>query len=905
MLDITEIINKKYSALAIGASVIVLLSIAHFSSSFSLFNGFSSDFLMRTLPSTQASKEIIVIEADVRYRESGDEVWLTVLNQLLEHDVKQIAFNFLPSHVSEQFYQLAVASGKVVFAANVTKSLEANDLVVQAFPPAVAQNDIAYGLISTIPSQQGIYRFQHSTIKANGIVFPSFEKRVAQQTLKNRDDLPDSDYRVNFIGAQDRIPKLRIKRVLTGGVVNELVSGRTVLVGLNRHGTLANYYTPISIDQNLTSEVMFHAFALDTLLSQRQINLFPSWAFVLLIIIITGLNLFLCQRLKFQMSLVVSIFMTVIFIISCWLALHVFSIWLPFVELFLAQWISFSLVWRLRVTQENEKLDQMLLGLSSKLREKVTPVSFYRTEEPWDQLISLINQSLNLNRFIFLERVKGDHRLKEIKAFNCNIDQIIEPRRDYERTPYSTAISENKPIIPTRTYLEKLEVEETQYLAPLIFAGEVLGFWAFSIEPGRIQSLVRFNALTSGFMAQISEILHYRQEWQKRMRTEQNKLWSYLRVEGGAEYIQQLNQSVTLLDKRVSELQEVFNNINTSCVVYDLFGRVLLVNKFMEDFVQSVGLRLFNMTMLDFIKEITGFDEDYAKGLLQKTIFDRELVSLPVTSKEIGSNFMLHMRPLIYDEKQDADEFIPDESNVFQISGVLCELIDMSKIKSLYQLKEQMFERFNYQIRNDFSSVLFGLSMLEDKQLPEETRKLVIDNTQDKINETLGMLDLVKEQIDVDVEGMISDTLLCYPVDGRKPLQKIISHLSEEIKRRNIALNLQLPKLISLVFASPTELETVLEAIMMAMITDTYDGGDIKIEVKEKDANVYYNIINSGVGISDNKLQELNKGRSDYEPEMLKFHYAIRCVNRWGGSLKISSKIGEGSKAELLLRKFM
>lgn len=897
--------NKKYTALIIGITIVIMLWTAHFFAFFNQANGFSYDLLMRSYPSSKASEKVIVIEMDSNYADRGDEVWLRLLEQLLKYDVNQIAFTFLPEQASSQFYQLAVDSGKTVFGVHVIKNQEYQSWVMPPLPKAVGDKEITFGLVSAVPNQDGVFREQHSVINANGLDFSGFEKRVAEQVLDKTVVLPEVNFRVNFVGNQDRIPRIRIQRVLSGGLVGELVSGRTVLVGVNSHEILSQYYTPISTEGILTSEVMFHAFALDTLLSDRQISILDDWVVFLLILLITGISLFQCQWLSFQTSLLVSMVVTLAFIVITWLMLQVINIWVPLVELLLAEWLSFSMVWRYRVTQESDSLDQMLLGLSEKLREKVLPVSFYRTEEPWEQLIAMINQSLSLNRMIFLERVEGDHRLKEIKALNCGIEDIKEVRRDYERTPYSIAISENKPILLEKVYLKEVEIEELQYLAPLIFAGEILGFWAFTIEPDKLSSQVKFNTLTNAFMVQISEILHYRQEWQKQVQREDNKLWSYLRVEGGAESFQQLNQSVAVMEKRVSELQEVFNSINTSCIVYDLFGRVLLVNNDMEEFAQKMSLRLFNMTMLEFIVETGGYDEVDARNILQKVIFDHEQISVPVVHAETKRSYMLRLRPLDYKESKSTNELIPEEGDVFQMSGVLCELVDMTELRSLYQLKEQMFERFSFQVRNDLSSILYALPMLDDQSSTLEDRQFVLTNIQDKVDETLNMMDLVKQQMMVEIEQMLSNKLICYPVDGRVPLQRVIEELKEKIERREIKVHVQIPELISLVFAAPLELETVLHAVMLAMIEDTYEGGEIWVKVEEEDQNVFYLIHNKGIGISDDKLEQFQVDEARQESEIIKFHYAIRCINRWGGSLNLKSQMGEGTKAELLLRRFM
>mgnify|MGYP000662683701 CR=1 FL=1 len=99
--------NKKYTALVIGIAIVILLSTAHLFSFFSLSNGYSYDVLMRSYSPTEASKRLIVIELDSSYSKRGDEVWLTLLEQILRYDVQQVAFTFLPEHATEQFYQLA------------------------------------------------------------------------------------------------------------------------------------------------------------------------------------------------------------------------------------------------------------------------------------------------------------------------------------------------------------------------------------------------------------------------------------------------------------------------------------------------------------------------------------------------------------------------------------------------------------------------------------------------------------------------------------------------------------------------------------------------------------------------------------------------------------------------------
>ena len=895
--------HNRYTALVFAAIVIGLLWVAHFLSAFSLLNGFAYDGFMRSFPSTASSEKMIVIETNPDYAARGDDVWVKLLTDLLASDAAGIAFTFFPQQTSREFYQLASTSNKLIFGAHLVQPLDTASENEFLLPKTALSTEIEYGLISRPPSQHGVFREQHGVLKANGIEFPGFEKRVAEIILPQPHRLPDADFRVNFIGNQYRIPKIKIERILNDGLINELVSGRTVLVGYNKHQSSSEYYTPVSTDDQKTSDVMFHAFALDTLLSDRQIEDLPGWGLLLLLVVVTVASIFLGQWLGFGLSIMISLIISLIYVLICWSALGYFYLWIPIVEILLAQWISFFLVWGYRVNQEQKSLEQMLFGFPLKSREKGNPVSLYNSDEPWELLISIINQSLNLNRIIFLERIPGDHRLKEIKASNCSMDDILEKRRDYQRTPYSRAISANRPILLDSNYLKEIATEEQQYMAPLIFAGEVLGFWVFTVEPDKIKSYNKFHALTYSFMVQVSETLHYRHEWFKRFGNEKNKLWSYLRVTGN-EQIQQLNQSATLMDKRVYELQEVFNSINTSCVLYDLFGHAVMANRDMDELARQANIRLFNISMLEFIVDITEFDEASARDMIQRVIFDHESKSIPVSHKAINRSFMLHILPLRYDDSTQQQR-IPNESQVFQISGVLCELVDVTDLKQMYQLKEKMFERFYFQLNEDLQASLLTIQLPDNETLKDSNELVALRNIRGKINQMLEMLQQLNTQMNVDIEHLISNNLLCFPIDAKIAIQNTIESLQDTINQREIKINYQLPDFMSLVFASPVELEAVLHSVLQTLIEDTYEGSEIWISVEEREHLLTCHLQNAGIGISNAKPEKLTGDTKILDTDVLNFNYAIHCVNRWGGSLNISSETGEGSRVDLVLRCFL
>lgn len=887
------------TAIVLGVAIILSIGLASSFGIFNVTNGMVRDAMMRINFDAQASERLILVEAERSAVEQGDDVWLKALQNLLAHDVKQLVFTVFPAAASEEFYRAAAASGKVTFGRQAASIRERPDAAAGAFPASVAETGPAIGIVGMADSEHGVYRRQFAVKKIDNAVYPSLEYLAARQVLDDAARLPAGDYLVNFIGGTARLPKIGMQRVLAGGLVNELVGGKTVLIGVSGLEPVAELYSPIAEEEGLISDLTFHGFALDTLLSERQITLLPPWAALLLLLCTAFGSLFLCQWLAFHISALASLGLSALYGILCWVALHTLALWLPITEVWLTVWAAFIIVWGYRIIIEKQELDRVLLDLSVQLQEKVFPVSFYRSEDPWSQLSVMVNQTLYLSRSIFLERVVADHRLREIKALNCSIDDILEKRRDYERTPYSTAINENRPVLLQQAYFKEAPVQEQQYLAPLIFAGEVLGFWAFTVEPDKIRQIRNFAAVTQDYMEQISEMLHYRQEARRQMESENNKWLRYLRIEEGAVPYRILQHSVGLLEKRTVVLQRVFDNLNTGSILYDLFGRVLLVNKHMEELAQALQIRPYNMTMLDFVVALTAYDFAKARNLLQQTIFEHEVIALPVRLGEQKQNYMLYIRPLNSTEVNVREGVLPEETNAFEMRGVLCELIDISELRQVVQLKDHLFEHFCLRIRSELSSVL-----QENKGMPEQGADSLFPLIREKIARILNMMQAVNEKMDSEIDHLGVEQLQCYPIDGRKPVEQVLKRFNDAVITKGIKIHVQMPQLFSLVFASPYELQIVLNAVLSALIKDAYQFGNVWVEVDEKEGYVYYRMHNDGTGFPAENLQQFLANEADTATEAPKLRHAIECVESWGGALDISCQFGKGCRADLKLRAF-
>jgi hypothetical protein len=178
-----------------------------------------------------------------------------------------------------------------------------------------------------------------------------------------------------------------------------------------------------------------------------------------------------------------------------------------------------------------------------------------------------------------------------------------------------------------------------QHMTPLTFGGEVLGFWAMGVAPEKIQATPGFFALVDDFVTQIAELIYHRQQWQQRQRTESSDIVRYLRLRGGENLYQTLRQNLTVFERRLHGLEQVFQSLETAAIFYSPFGRVLQANQAKVKILQHSQLPGYEMTALDLISALCGIDLAESRRTLQQVFVEHRaltLSALPVKSFEVG-----------------------------------------------------------------------------------------------------------------------------------------------------------------------------------------------------------------------------------------------------------------------------
>ncbi|RKZ52508.1 MAG: hypothetical protein DRR00_08140 [Candidatus Parabeggiatoa sp. nov. 3] len=898
--------------------ITVILTVLMFFGAFVWLDEWAYDNFERLMPNQKGQQQVLLIEVPPETHEQGNQTWLTLLERL--QPAKQIVFTFLPKNVSSDFYCQAKKYGNVFFARLVqadnkiglntpkpspwTPWLEAYSPLssswtpwLQPLPEIPAQCEINFGLVDIPPHTHGIHRRQYSAFQFEEQAYPALEVLAAEHFLGTHLILREATYPVYFGTELEKLPKIKLDNMLNGSSVNsDLIEQRSVIVGFARPHNLGRLHTPLSqIHDVMISMPEYHALALNTLLNDRHITALNSkieWLLLLLQITLSG---FLYHFLNTQQASRFTLAISGIYILLAWLLYRYTNIWLPIVEMILAQWLLYWFDFKQKLFKTDTKLRDKLVDKSFKLADQ-SNAKFLATEEYWSQIIVMLHEMLNLNRLIILECLSGYHYFQEIKALHCSLADIDEQQRDDNRQPYTIAIQKNGALLLTQPLLKPIDVAEQHYLVPLVFGGEVLGFWALTIENTKCHNKNQFEATLKDLSLQLAESLFHRQQGH----TNQNELRHDFQVDGGYLVYQSLNKSITALENRLSALENIIAELDTPTIIYDVFGLSLSVNKSMNTLSQTFKLTPHQSTVLEFLMTLCHTDIETARHYFRHIMLEGNAIVQQVTlTAAIKRVFNLNLQLFYYQEATDGNPL-----NVKK--GILCQLVDITQMKLQNTLKEQVAERLIYQFRNDMQSIMTASKLLSSEQSSLQEKRMVAGILQGKVNSHLKILNEVETQLNVELDASKTLQVENYPIDAKEPVLDAIEKVHGIATEQQIKIHHELPALVSLVFAAPNELSLVIASILTILIDEAAPNTDISITMEERDKWMTYTFKNSESGIPNERLQQyLFSDDIDIPDKFNNLRRAIKLITHWKGTLTASNQTDHGLSFELRLRSFI
>ncbi|NOZ54753.1 MAG: CHASE2 domain-containing protein [Gammaproteobacteria bacterium] len=901
-----RLLEYRYPAVEIALFVILAIWVLRTSGVLEIPSGLTYDLMVRhNLAPHTVSKQILLVRADYEERNASNGYWLRLLDTLELMQAKQILFTFIPGNATSAFFESAQRYGNVILGRAVIEDQEnPGRRILEPIPEELAQSSIPLGIVDQPPSSYGIHREQYANIQIAGQHYPTLEI-VAVNTALATPLLPTENYLINFLADENTTPVVTSKRVMSGGLIPDLVQDKHVVIGFSNSAFLPGIHTPITGGKARIPLLTFQGYALETLLTQQMLYKLASKYCLVILLAIVLLSIFIYQSTSLKLATWISFSLATIYLLISWLMLSYSLLVLPIVEMLLAQLAMFFLIFRFKSILEEQELTQMLLENSAKQQNRIAQPSFYNSPEHWSQIINLINQTFDLDRVIFLERIEGDHRVREIKALNCSLDAISERRRDYERAPYSTAIAENGPIQLNSEYFTQVSSDEQQYMVPLIFAGEILGFWAFTITPEKLATMPLFSARIKDYGVQIGELLYHRKQWMKQKKS-QTKLFSqYINLETDSTTYKTLHRSQEITNRRFTLLENVFNGQSTATILYNLFGGLVQMNQTMSTILQHANLPAYEMTALDLITAVTEMDLAQARHTMRYVVLEQGNINVPTSVNGVNNEtLLLNIRPLAQNEADDSTS-----PNPFSLLGILFEFINISELKKLYILKDRLIERLNIQLRNDMESMIVAADILQSDNVSGQKRRRVLSIIQDKVTQAVDVLQEAQQHLDINVQELLLER---YPLEAKPPLLTAITAVTEKASRRHVEVQPDTSALVGLVFAEPNTLISVLKSILDVLIEDASENSTIKIRLQQTDQtntfqhSVIFLFENTGFGIPEERLNNYLYGEMSSSTELFQqLRNSVHIVQDWGGNLEAHSDVGVGMRFNLKLKGFL
>jgi len=827
---------------------------------------------------------------------------LTLVKNLQAFKPAGIILNYIPANMTDEEINQLEQCRNIIIGIHVDSNSNEGDIKFPGgnpVPQPIQASKLKTG-ITRLPFGGGsIMRLHHSWFRINNTIFPSVEMTAAlfwysEKTL-NRSP---SVFRVNFRGGAGSLPSISMDRVLKNDLVSPLIENQFILIGNGIDSSTPGIPTPLARGTGSMSFLEYQGHALNSLLNLQVITQTGTWFDFLLFFIITGVMFVLYQRVYLKFASWLTLFLILLYAAIAIMVLFFLRVWIPLGQVVLLQVILLFISAQNKNLSADQTFETLLLDLNAKLRERYYPTSIYLVKEHWKQVISMVVQTLTVNRLIFLERIEKDHRVKEVVSYKCDFSDIDERRRDYLRSPYSDAIQANGPILLNnfRIFLKPGKSNEEQYLVPLSFAGNILGFWAFEILPENRLAIPMFNTLVRDYASSIGELLYNRKEIQQQEKQKGGVL-SFFTREREKQTHDALAQTFELLRHQFDNLSRVFFSLNTMTIAYDLFGRVLEVNGKMLEFLKTENIAPYDTTLVDLFSKLSRIPVEEGRKILRSVVNDRTPQSLNL--QHGLKNFIITLKPLEFTE--GIHTYI--DAAPFGINGVVCEITETTTISQFQDVKEKFSEHLSSSMYIELQALSEIFRALEGDSLPRKEQLALVKKAEKTLDRALGVVDS-SESFLFD-SGFDEEIPVAFPVNPQTPLLLAVHSVESASMKKGITVDTETSPNEQNVMAHPEYLHHVFVYILSILVDDTLENGTITVRRKDEPEWSHFVFTNTGYGIPKEKLNQMIESTESLSTEWRKLKISIDWIRQWGGKLDAHSEIGVGFRFTLSLSRFI
>ncbi len=373
-----------------------------------------------------------------------------------------------------------------------------------------------------------------------------------------------------------------------------------------------------------------------------------------------------------------------------------------------------------------------------------------------------------------------------------------------------------------------------------------------------------------------------------------NRAWEKIRLTQQAEKLEEdRRRTLSDLDTEKSRLHTIMEYLPNGVMVTNTRGQVVLMNQAFRQLLD-----------LDSDLKLGGLIDDYVPDkylcnlvmeISQGTHVDYDDVPDYEFALSDGKYLLAKGKPVLGDRKE--------------CLGAVINVVDISAMKVLDQLKSEFVAKVSHELRSPLSTIHEQLALVIRDMVGEITEhdQHVLARAKEK---TQGLISLIGDLLDL---SRIEEGLICKdvkPVQVEEALENIVDFLKTraDVKGQTLALTLSkepLPKLT----ADPLALESIFGNLITNAINYTQDGGKIKVEVDMAGINVRVKVTDNGFGIEDKYLDKIFERFYRVKDEKTRYITGTGLglpivkglIDSMGGFINVESTLGRGTAFTVLL----
>jgi signal transduction histidine kinase len=853
-----------------------------------------------TLPLSRAGP---AAEADVVLVETSNPPpdWQQVVNVLRRLDARLIAFTEMPLGANEAFFANSASKNDVIFAVRARQGREeAAGWVIDSVPSAVTDAGIAPTL-SIVPfDRSGARRFQPFAVDVEGQARPTLEASIAARASVGAQPAGNGSFLIDYRGGLDALAKLEVERLLTGNIVRDLIAGRVALIGPAASSDRPQLTAPLGLRVPWITELEYHGFATRTLLKTARPTVPPLLANVAFIAIIMAIVLIAIRitegARKFWIAGGAALAVAVIGAI----AFVRLGLVLPMAETVLA--LAFFLL--LTVLRRAAAIERTARGIAREVAFEVhdqSAASVSGRHAPWRQIAMMAEQTLGIVRSQFFETEVNTSRILRHSVGADGQDVTVEFGNIKDK-PFAASLQDSSPTAVTANFQAPDGDRPVDYLTPIRFNEEILGFWGFSLDAPDRAGTPEFQSLLRSFLDQAADFLFAAR--QQELAAPINEPLEMLGLPVGlggraGDPERTLKPLLEIQRHRHILLENVLDGVNTAIIAFDAFGGLLHMNDRMGKLLRSAGIGAGGVTPFTLITGVTDTRADNAKYYLRHVLLEDGSISIPVKLAIRDRRYLLNISPIKYLPRGTPHGAVAAVS----LRALLCEITDITVVEQLTSMKDVLSEHLGHRLRNTIAGMFAAADLLTDPRSSEQMRAKIVAN----LKQTLQLSKSAFERLESFLETPITpEVAQRYPVDLRAMLPVAISEVSADAANRRVNLDLRMPSTVSLVIGGAPGLATLIETMLRVLIQDADEGSTIPVHLHETEDIVVLEVSNKGFGLPDSRMVSLISGPDEPQStEFRRLRAGAREVEQWGGQFRVTSTMGAGFSFRIELHKIL